>query len=148
MNDCTCTEPGYCTRHAREVTATGLRVCRGGDARSIAAYFGGGGQRRRGADGATEAVVATPATGPDRSAPCVYLGAAVEGEDGRQATRDCGTCRGTVRLKVFACLHPGHAADPTTTAKECTRCRDYARELPALETAGGDAEMNYWRGGA
>lgn len=55
--------------------------------------------------------------------PCAYLGTAILG-----AYRDCKTCGGHVRLKVFGCTYPGHAARPTTTETECRACGDYATE--------------------
>jgi hypothetical protein len=57
--------------------------------------------------------------------PCAYLGLPIPGEGGAQATRECAACRGSVRLKLWACLHPGHEEHPETTAKDCRRCADY-----------------------
>lgn len=50
---------------------------------------------------------------------CVYLGGATG------QLRSCASCRGRVELKVFACTHPAHAADPTTTALQCRSCPDF-----------------------
>lgn len=36
---CVCEAPGFCPRHARDVTRTGIKVCLSRNARSIAAYF-------------------------------------------------------------------------------------------------------------
>jgi hypothetical protein len=36
--------------------------------------------------------------------------------------RECPTCGGHVRVKVFACGHPTHAE---TTIQECLTCRDH-----------------------
>jgi hypothetical protein len=77
--------------------------------------------------------VADPALAVTRPGPCVFLGLPVPGEDGAPATRDCATCRGNVRLKVFACLHPAHEEQPETTARDCRGCGDY-------EVGGGGAE--------
>jgi len=56
--------------------------------------------------------------GPLRS-PCFHLGE-------QTGLRDCATCRGTVRVKVFNCLHPLHRE---TTFDECRDCRDYDARL-------------------
>jgi hypothetical protein len=41
--------------------------------------------------------------------------------------RECPTCLGNVRVKVFACTHPAHVE---TTLAECNVCPDHAeREL-------------------
>lgn len=58
-----------------------------------------------------------------RTGPCFFLGAAT-------GWRDCQTCRGHVRLKVFACQHQLHTE---TTVAECQKCQDYE---PLLEIAG------------
>lgn len=50
-----------------------------------------------------------------RQGPCYYLGQ-------QTGLRDCPSCRGSVKIKVFACLHPDHK---TTTIAECARCSDY-----------------------
>jgi hypothetical protein len=42
--------------------------------------------------------------------------------------RDCPSCRGSVRVKVFACRHPGHHE---TTLAECASCKDHK---PLAET--------------
>jgi hypothetical protein len=125
MSDCTCDRPGWCEPRGRVVTGVGHRICRRGDPASVAAYFGGGPAERppRPARAPLPVVEATARRGP-----CVHLGAPVVGADGRQATRACGPCGGKVRLKVYECRHPGHAADPTTVLGErdgCSVCRDY-----------------------
>lgn len=84
-------------------------------------------------DGNGQAPVVT--TAPDRPrrgrlASCVFAGEAVLGADGRQEMRDCPTCSGTIRLKLFACNHLGHATDPTTTEKACRICGDYEERGP------------------
>lgn len=149
MNECQCHGPGYCKPRGRDVTAMGQRICRGGDPRSIAAYFGDGDAavRAAGARGVRAAAE------EERAGPCVYLGEALRDAAGLGVTRDCATCRGTVRSKVFGCGHPGH--DGTTTLKECQSCRDYAPRDPVAIEAGPmavptsvDPVMNYWRGGA
>lgn len=74
------------------------------------------------APGAPEpAAAAAPHAGP-----CAFLGPPVLDPGGRQATRQCPTCRGVVRLKLSRCHHPGHAADPTTTEAGCRDCGDWA----------------------
>lgn len=72
--------------------------------------------------------------------PCVHLGEPVLGPDGEPVMRDCPTCTGTVRLKVFGCDHPAHGE---TTMRQCRECPDYE----AAAMVGGDSIINYWRGG-
>jgi hypothetical protein len=75
---------------------------------------------------------AAPPLRPADAPPCVYLGATLPGPDGKPMVRLCGSCKGTVKLKVFHCLHPGHEARPETTARECRSCSDYeAKAEPA-----------------
>lgn len=143
MTPCECPGPGQCPRHNQRVTATGWRVCRAGDPRSIENYFKG-----------PKEAVGAPDPPVRNGLGCAWLGAAMVGEDGRQATRRCGGCRGAVYLKLWRCGHPGHAADPTTTEKQCRACGDYQEavvevgpELPAVKTVGSNQEMNHWRGG-
>jgi hypothetical protein len=47
--------------------------------------------------------------------PCVFLGE-------QTGLRDCKTCRGSVRVKVFACSHPRHQE---TTLSDCAVCPDF-----------------------
>lgn len=58
---------------------------------------------------------------PSRTAqgPCFFLGE-------QTGLRDCPSCRGTVRLKVFACDHPRHRE---TTLAECKLCPDFEPRL-------------------
>jgi hypothetical protein len=56
---------------------------------------------------------------------CVYLGLQVLDSDSRPVFRECKTCQGSVRAKVFACHHPDHTNDPTTTFMGCLQCLDY-----------------------
>lgn len=136
IHQCQCEGPGYCPRWGREVSQTGHRICRRGNERSIAAYFGTGEKRdeRR----------PVPF---DPSHPCAYLGGPVM-EGDRQVTRSCQTCRGRKSVKVYACNHPAHAANPTTTERDCKSCRDWSTELVQLEPVKPVAEVNVWRGGA
>ena len=55
--------------------------------------------------------------GKPRSAlgPCRHLG-------GRTGERECPSCLGSVRLKLFACHHPLHEE---ITLAECTTCADF-----------------------
>jgi hypothetical protein len=46
---------------------------------------------------------------------CTFLGP-------QTGSRECPTCRGKVRLKVFACGHPAHAE---TTLPDCDMCQDF-----------------------
>lgn len=58
-------------------------------------------------------------TGTLRSGPCWSLGE-------QTGLRDCPSCRGNVKLKVFACEHPDHQ---DTTLDDCLRCADYEPRL-------------------
>lgn len=51
----------------------------------------------------------------DRPRPCLHLGDVLRLDD-------CATCKGTVRVKVYACSHPAHAE---TTLSGCRTCPDY-----------------------
>jgi hypothetical protein len=46
---------------------------------------------------------------------CQYLGNQI-------GWQECPSCRGSVKLKVFACHHPDHES---TTLDRCTLCRDF-----------------------
>jgi hypothetical protein len=54
-----------------------------------------------------------------RREPCIFLGEQI-------GFRDCPSCGGSVRVKVFACAHPRHEE---TTLNECSRCPDYEPKL-------------------
>jgi hypothetical protein len=56
---------------------------------------------------------------PPDAGPCFHLG-------GQTHLRDCPTCRGNVRVKVFACEHPLHVE---TTLAECARCGEHDERL-------------------
>ena len=47
--------------------------------------------------------------------PCFHLGE-------QTGLRDCPTCRGNVKVKLYACSHPHHQS---TTISDCLRCADY-----------------------
>jgi hypothetical protein len=87
---------------------------------------------------------AAPVPVAKRSGDCAYLGEAVM-EAGRHATRLCPTCSGTVRLKLFECSHPRHAADPQTTSKGCKACPDWTDQVVTISR---NPELDYWRGGS
>lgn len=59
-------------------------------------------------------------SGKPRRGPCKFLGEQI-------SLRQCGTCPGSVKVKVFACHHPAHVE---TTLNECTACLDYASRTP------------------
>src|SRR5271166_753685 len=130
---CECNGPGYCVKRGREVTAMGWNICRAGNQRHIDMYF-------------NSSPVDNYPRSKAKNRPCSYLGEAVL-MNGKQALRDCLTCRGNVQLKVFSCLHPGHALDPTTTYKACERCPDYTTDLVQIASLGENLEMNHIRGG-
>lgn len=54
-----------------------------------------------------------------RTGDCFHLGEHVD-------WKECPTCAGHVRLKVFACRHPLHHQ---TTIGDCQKCRDYENPL-------------------
>jgi len=51
---------------------------------------------------------------------CSYLGQ-------QTGLRECNTCAGSVRVKVFACGHPRHGE---TTLTECANCPDFQERGP------------------
>ena len=55
----------------------------------------------------------------NREGPCFHLGE-------MKGLRDCPTCKGSVRLKVYQCHHPLHS---DTTIRECKICLDYEPRL-------------------
>lgn len=57
--------------------------------------------------------------GVTREGPCWYLGELM-------GLRQCPSCRGKVRVKVFDCDHADHES---TTIRDCIRCADYERRL-------------------
>jgi hypothetical protein len=61
----------------------------------------------------------TPGPPPKPRRLCLHLGEQI-------GLRECPTCRGTVRVKVFACAHPAHLE---TTLRDCTRCPDHQDRL-------------------
>lgn len=78
------------------------------------------------------------------SAACAHLGDVIRLED-------CKTCRGTVRVKVFACHHPDHA---DTTLAFCRTCPDYEGEegpammaIPATMVPPSRKRKGIWRNG-
>jgi hypothetical protein len=104
QSDCACPGPGWCNRHAREVTRTGWKICQGGLASSIARYF----------DPKPDI--------PRPTAACVHLGDQLRDEEGKRETVECVPCGGKTRLFVYACDHPKH---DTTTLEACKSCPDY-----------------------
>jgi hypothetical protein len=47
--------------------------------------------------------------------------------------RDCPSCLGNVRLKVFACSHPAHGE---TTLQDCGACADHEEREPQMASGG------------
>ncbi len=77
-----------------------------------------------------------PGPRPKPRGPCVHLGE-------QTGLRDCPSCCGAVRVKVFACAHPAHRE---TTLRACADCPDHQprpEEAPAdsgnLRTQGVEA---------
>jgi hypothetical protein len=60
----------------------------------------------------------------ERQGSCLHLGAQV-------GHRECPSCQGNVKLKVFECSHPGHGE---TTMRDCEQCVDYERPLAKRAT--------------
>lgn len=109
VTDCTCTEPGWCERHQCRKLALAFQYCQ-----RLPAYFEAWerGELRE---------LCLPSTQQsERAAACRHLGPEL-----RQVA--CETCRGSVRLKVFACsLHGecvlGRAPKGLST---CVLCEQY-----------------------
>lgn len=59
----------------------------------------------------------------DRCAACLHLGRTIRLDD-------CASCKGSVKIKVFACGHPEHAE---TTYRGCLPCRDYEPPLRRVQ---------------
>ncbi len=127
MGDCECTGPGYCVKRGVEVSRLGYQICKSGNERSIDRYFAPEVKTPSSAPPPERRYGATQARSAD--APCAYLGDFVHDASGRQVLTDCRTCRGTVKLKVRECHHPGHVGKPRTTEKDCGRCRDYSQVI-------------------
>lgn len=68
----------------------------------------------------------TPGPLPKPRGLCLHLGDMME-------LRDCPTCSGTVKVKVFACGHPNHQE---TTLRACLDCPDH-QPRPTVEAAAG-----------
>jgi len=68
-----------------------------------------------------------------RAQPCSFLGK-------ETGLRECPTCHGKVKLKVFDCHHPKH---PETTISECQRCPDYGSAVvpPLLQVTCNDTSQ-------
>jgi hypothetical protein len=62
----------------------------------------------------------TPGPPPKPRGLCLYLGE-------QTGLRECPTCGGAVRVKVFACGYPAHEE---TTLRECEICRDHQPRPP------------------
>ena len=63
----------------------------------------------------------SPSINNQAAADCFYLGA-------QTGERDCASCSGSVRAKVFACHHELHGE---TTIQECRTCPHHERSLPS-----------------
>lgn len=66
------------------------------------------------------AVVARLVTGPHDGQSCRHFGLPVVEADGSQVLRQCGTCPGMIRQKVFHCAVYGEI-----TLRDCQRCQAY-----------------------
>ena len=128
-NGCTC-QPGggWCEKRGRWVTKVGQIVCASAHPEDSEVYFGVNKEN-------APRTLAHPIT---RTSPCEYMGARLTNDDGTFRRKTCGSCAGHVEIKeVFACHHPRHFTDPTTTARECSYCGDYrASNEPALVQIG------------
>jgi hypothetical protein len=65
-----------------------------------------------------------PDARPKPRGPCLHLGEQTD-------LRECKTCGGSVRVKVFACAHPDHRE---TMLRYCAGCSDH-QERPREEEA-------------
>ena len=111
---CSCPDPELCRRLRRHIRGRLWEIWNGINIAADKAEAYRELWRRQ----AAEELPGTGFIGEDRSrsrAACRHLGA----ETGQ---RECASCGGRVRIKVFACRHPRHGE---TTLSECLRCADY-----------------------
>jgi ADP-heptose:LPS heptosyltransferase len=52
---------------------------------------------------------------------CPFTGPDAKDDKGEQKTRDCPSCNGRVRLKLFGCLHPAREPEEVTN-DDCKKC--------------------------
>ncbi len=122
---CTCSAPGYCARYGGTMDTPLWGVCQG---RGVDPAIRAQALARLGGHGPPPQAAASrrkPSGLPSRPSGCRYQGEAKVDAAGEPVLVECPSCTGTVRLKVFACHHPGHAANPTTTRKACKACPDF-----------------------
>jgi hypothetical protein len=67
-----------------------------------------------------------------RDDPCRHLGEVIE-------LRRCATCRGDVKIKIFACRHAAHQE---TTLAHCQECPDYAWPSDDSMTEGNERHQS------
>lgn len=101
---CQCLTDGYCTRYRRRMVGHLRRICQG-VVRTPEEC------RRHRTLWAAEAGV---------SLDCPHAGREIR-EAGKAVTKECGTCPGMTRLKVFECNHPAREPD-RVTAVDCASC--------------------------
>lgn len=114
---CVCAQAGWCERYRRHMLGVAWTVCQGGaEVANIRDDY-----LSRQAHNAV--ALRAQQAHPNRDKPCVHLGPVT----GR--TRDCPTCSGNVREKLYECGTHGEC-----TLKDCRTCRDYH---PVVEQLGG-----------
>lgn len=116
ISDCVCLDPGMCRVRGKPVSHLGIKICRGGDPRKIADYFG---------------TPTAPSNGTSKPSfiPCQYLGDWIREESGVHRTAPCSGCVKTVHIKIYECQHEAHNGE--TTIKECQSCVDFVARQSA-----------------
>lgn len=132
---CVCAADGYCPKFRREMHGNFRRVCQGapGIAEDVRA------QHLATWEAEADEDAKRVSRSKDRARQCLHLGPALV-VDGEPAMRDCPTCAGTVRLKLFAC-----AVHDECTIKQCQTCRDHRAEPDEPGGLGeGHHEHDHW----
>lgn len=123
---CECEGPGFCPRYQREMHGRLRQICRGEniDAGQAALY--------------RDSWVAEAKNGTaPRPAPvltCPHRGAeALVDAEGNPRLRECPSCGGHVKLKLFACCHPARVVSAEQAdeivATDCAACMYQPRDL-------------------
>lgn len=118
---CECKEGGYCARYKREMYGRMQEICRGENIDpASAALYRNLWLQQAGEQPLTDAGTAVPVH-------CPYAGSMLHEPDGSPKLRECESCQGRVRLKMFACTHPAREPDEVTVA-DCRSCPWYPRQ--------------------
>ncbi len=109
VTDCTCTSPGWCDRHQCEKPPLVFEYCQ-----RLPAHFAAWER------GEMRGLCVPKSRQSERKAPCRHLG-----QECRQVP--CQTCRGSVRIKVFACALLGECVlgRVIENLTSCVLCSQY-----------------------